>query len=327
MKILVETELILMVFNLYASPFNYPYNRLEQFHYSFIRDLIESGYLEYNLLCEEVYNRRNLNYINDIIKNKLLTTNENYLSTYISSRIGYCFESFVSFYLSIDDSVRLEMLKKCFRNPNKTSAYNEKITCVNLGSYSTELYKPEIYDTHNPHFDTIFAKINKQGINQITNCKSDFKTVGFQIKAIKSSLVTKIINPIYQKKYPIVLTLLECENEYGDIIHTKAQCITKINSSEKKFNKKERQYVMDSIVSPEEIGIPQNIINEYYNYMYKAFKNEYDFSLYILKGIWLYNDYLIKLGNDIFNKVSLIQQMQLPIITPNNEVEILVEAG
>lgn len=128
--------------------------------------------------------------------------------------------------------------------------------------------------------------------------------------------------PIHKNKYCQVLTLLEVKDNYGNIIHTKDKCLLYINDSKRKYNKHDRQRLSNLIISPSEIGIPQQVINNYYKYMNDALNNKYNFSNYVKNGLILYNEWLCSVAESM-NKQKLINS--LPSINDESEQTTLFD--
>lgn len=299
-----------MIFGKYASVyFKYP---LDGYHYSFIRDVFEARLISYEETISE-YHKGNYSYFNQCLKD---------LRTQVESNIGFCMESFIEYYLSVDELARLEMLKKCYKNGIKEE-YNQQCFPLGFGLNSAFNFRKQSFDTKNPHNDIVFLKKNQRDGRILTNNKSNSDNVGFQVKAITTNVIDTIITPIIKGKYSQVLTLLETQDSYGNIIHTKEKCLLYVNSHKNKFNKFERRKLENFIISPGDIGIPQQTINNYYDYMKCAFNNEYNFSTYIYNGLSLYYKWLCFMGQ-CMNKQKQIDQ--LPIVERFNETLIEIVA-
>ncbi|WP_102399625.1 hypothetical protein [Haloimpatiens massiliensis] len=299
-----------MIFRNYAGIyFQYP---LDGYYYSFIRDVFEARLISYDETVAE-WNKGNYSYFNQCLKN---------LRTQAASNIGFCMESFIEYYLSVDELVRLEMLKKCYHNSIREE-YNQQCFPLGLGLNSTFNFRKQSFDTKNPHNDIVFLKKNKKDGRILTNNKSNSDNVGFQIKAIITNVIDTIITPIIKGKYSQVLTLLETQDGDGNIIHTKEKCLLHVNLHKNKFNKFERRKLENFIISPSDIGIPQQLINNYYDYMKHAFNNEYDFSAYIYNGLCLYYNWICFMGQ-CMNKQKQIDK--LPIVERFNETLIEISA-
>lgn len=281
-------------------------------HYNFIMDVFEAGIISYEKTVYEFNVNRNFNYFNQCLRD---------LKMQKQSYIGLCMESFVARYLTVNESVRLEMLRKCCYR-NITEKYNEHIFPLGFGLNSTSIFRNQSFNKQSPQNDIVFVKKNGKDGSILTDNKSKFDNVGFQVKAIKTNIVDTIITPINQRKYSQVLTLLEVE-ENGIITHTKEICLAYIHSNKDKYNKYERKNLENSIISPSDIGIPQQVINNYYDYMWHAFDNEFNYSPYIYNGLWQYYNWLCTIG-EIMNKSKIINQLPIDENFNENIIELAV---
>lgn len=188
---------------------------------------------------------------------------------------GFMMEAFIVSKANKDINV-LKALFKIASNRKKlpNDEYVKKFEPIGTGFLSTKINFPKFYIPQDPK-DIIFIKSNKKTKQVEPATVVNGKNIAsVQIKTIKSGLKKDIINPLIVEKYMNVITCLEFEEGY----HSKDACFDIIKAlkddrilqcyrKKYKITKDVRNRIKNSIFSPDDIGIPQQEVNEYLEFI------------------------------------------------------------
>lgn len=187
-------------------------------------------------------------------------------SLLLSSIIGFIFESYI---VSIMNNNLLTIGKTifswCSNREKCKDDYIQQYKVIATGSVSTRNMYTQFYAPQSKH-DIIFIRKNIQkNIYEPAIVNGTTIHAGIQLKAITTNEKEEIILPLLRKEYSHVLTLLK--DSRGVHTHNNCMDIIKQMYSRNEINCSEKKLLENRIAYPEQFGIDQREIEDYYQYI------------------------------------------------------------
>jgi hypothetical protein len=255
-------------------------------------DLMDNNYSFFmaRMRYNELKDKLDKKFVRDILEAEIIdiSDKETYMNVLkhikveLPNLIGFCMESFFVGKCNEDEDVLHKSIKIATNNPRAQLNYAKNYVAIGTGLLSTRMSFHKYYDRHDKMFDVKFLKYNlkNQKIQPaMMGDKSSY--AGLQLKAITSGEKYNIIHPLLKGDYANVITFL-WNKKSG--LHTKDECYKiikemkeykKYNLDDKKYpmNKQIRRQLMNSIFSPEDVGICQDEVDEYVEYIVYCYLN------------------------------------------------------
>lgn len=194
--------------------------------------------------------------------------------------LGFCLESFFVCKCNENQDIFKEVFRIATKNPRASINNYNKYTAIGTGFYTTKNSFKRYYSGSDKN-DVIFLSYNsKKGTLNPKLMSDNSGYAGIQIKSITSNEKEKIIKPLITGDYQNVITLLK-NKDTG--FQSKKQCLDiikefkvdsklEINGRIYNINKEERNYLKQFIFSPEDVGISQQEIDDFCEYVHFTYE-------------------------------------------------------
>lgn len=197
---------------------------------------------------------------------------------------GFIFEAFIVKKLKKDTNFFFKLFKWTTNRKKLKKSILKQYFPIGLGHKSTSEKYPSFYEPNMRKFDIIFLRYN-QDIEEYEEATVVNTTIraGVQVKAIRGNEKKEIITPILENKYDSVITLLK----HSDNIHSYDYCMETIKKmyENKEINFEQRVKLENSITAPRNMGLDQDMIDEYYDFITHWYNEEAKADKLILKGV------------------------------------------
>jgi len=199
---------------------------------------------------------------------------------------GFIFEAFIVY--QFNENIRTIGKRAFTWCTNRTQCkddYIDQFKVIGTGFISTKNIYPQFYSPQN-NFDIQFIRTNKKhDLEEQATIQGTTTPTGIQIKAITGNEMVEIITPIMSGKYSHVLTLLR----HSDGVHSYNKCMDIIYKlyKEKKIELSEKDRIESRIQHPETLGINQQNVDDYYQYIKYWFNGQAQPDQFVSDGIGL----------------------------------------
>lgn len=198
---------------------------------------------------------------------------------------GFIFEAMIV-RLANDSKMKFgtELFKWVTERQRLNTSLFERYQAVGVCFPETSAKFPGYYNPTLRQFDIMFLKMNeKYNIPEPATIINSNIQAGLQVKAIKGNETSAILQPLINKTYKKVITLLR--HDSGE--HSYEVCLREIR---RKANLGEIDYetqlrLENSLGYPEKFGLEQRYIEDYYDYIQAWYQEEATENEMILKGI------------------------------------------
>lgn len=153
-----------------------------------------------------------------------------------------------------------------------TDKYIKQYEAIGTGSVDTSK-RHSFYFEPGANTDVMFVRAVPKKRSRIVEFEpltinGSTATASLQVKAITTNVRDEIIMPLLNEKYRHVLTYL-VNPRTG--VHTYYECMDEIKRmyTDRRLTWDEYQRLLTSIIQPSDMGMDQNFINEYYQYLYR----------------------------------------------------------
>lgn len=193
---------------------------------------------------------------------------------------GFIFENAIVDIANQYDEIKKELFLRVTKHKRVNEKYLEQFRLVGTGFVSTKINYPQFYQ-RNYTFDALFIKENNAK-NITSKMLVNGNDAGIQIKSIRSDTsIREMIDNMICGKYETTVTCLQI-NEFKHSKERALDILRNITDERKRIiydktytiNKEVREKVKENLLSPEDIGIPQEYINYYEEFINKLLQDK-----------------------------------------------------
>lgn len=193
---------------------------------------------------------------------------------------GFIFENAIVDIANQYDEIKKELFLRVTKHKRVSEKYLEQFKLVGTGFISTKINYPQFYQ-RNYTFDALFIKENNAK-NITSKMLVNGNDAGIQIKSIRSDTsIREMIDDMICGKYETTVTCLQI-NEFKHSKERTLDILRNMTDERKRIiydktytiNKEVREKVKENLLSPEDIGIPQEYINYYEEFIDKLLQDK-----------------------------------------------------
>jgi len=199
---------------------------------------------------------------------------------------GFIFEALaVRIFNESFRSIGRRAFEWCTKRERTKNDYLDQFKAIGTGFVTTKQEYPAFHNGQH-RFDIQFIRKNpKDKEYESATILGTSRDAGVQIKAITGNEKTEIVKPLLAGKYSHVLTFLRHQNG----VHSAEICYEIIRKmyQNREIDLTQKNFLEDSIKSPEMLGEDQRNVDDYYNYIQMWYQGQAANDQIIYEGIGL----------------------------------------